>query len=68
MERNIRLNWLELVDEAVKRRKSQGLTQEQLSILAGVSQQFPTVFLNTVLYDSARIFPSLLSLRQRTCT
>jgi transcriptional regulator with XRE-family HTH domain len=38
MERNIRLNWLELVDEAVKRRKSQGLTQEQLSILAGVSK------------------------------
>ena len=38
MERNIRLNWLELVDEAVKRRKSQGLTQEQLSILVGVSK------------------------------
>jgi transcriptional regulator with XRE-family HTH domain len=27
-----------LVDEAVKRRKSQGLTQEQLSILVGVSK------------------------------
>ena len=38
MERNIRLNWLELVEEAVNRRKSQGLTQEQLSILAGVSK------------------------------
>ena len=38
MERNIRLNWLELVEEAVNRRKLQGLTQEQLSILAGVSK------------------------------
>ena len=38
MERNIRLNWLELVEEAVNRRKSQGLTQEQLSILVGVSK------------------------------
>jgi transcriptional regulator with XRE-family HTH domain len=38
MERNIRLNWPDCVDEAVKRRKSQGLTQEQLAILAGVSK------------------------------
>lgn len=38
MERNIRLNWSDFIDEAVKRRKSQGLTQEQLAILAGVSK------------------------------
>ncbi len=38
MERNIRLNWPDLVKEAVKRRKSQRLTQEKLAILAGVSK------------------------------
>lgn len=38
MERNIRLNWPNLIDEAIKRRKSQRLTQEQLAILAGVSK------------------------------
>lgn len=38
MERNICLDWQELVQEAVKRRKAQGLTQEQLAILAGVSK------------------------------
>jgi transcriptional regulator with XRE-family HTH domain len=38
MEWHIRLNWPELVDEAIKRRKSQHLTQEQLAILVGVSK------------------------------
>ncbi len=38
MERNIRLNWPDFVEEAVKRRKLQGLTQEQLAILSGVSK------------------------------
>ena len=38
MERNIRLNWDALVKEAIKRRKEQHLTQEQLSILSGVSK------------------------------
>ncbi len=38
MERNIRLNWQNLVEEAVKRRKEQKLTQEQLAVLAGVSK------------------------------
>lgn len=38
MERNIRLNWQSFVEEAVKRRKEQGLTQEQLAVLAGVSK------------------------------
>lgn len=38
MERNIRLNWKTLVEEAIKRRKEQRLTQEQLAVLAGVSK------------------------------
>ncbi len=38
MERDIRLNWQLLVEEAVRRRKEQRLTQEQLAILAGVSK------------------------------
>ena len=38
MERNIRLNWPGFVEEAIKRRKLQGLTQEQLAILSGVSK------------------------------
>lgn len=38
MERNIRLNWQALVEEAIKRRKEQRLTQEQLAVLAGVSK------------------------------
>ena len=38
MERNIRLNWPDFVNEAIKRRKLQKLTQEQLAILAGVSK------------------------------
>lgn len=38
MERNIRLNWQSFVEEAVNRRKEQKLTQEQLSVLAGVSK------------------------------
>lgn len=41
MERNIRLNWPEIVNEAIARRKQQGLTQKQLAVLAGVSG--PTV-------------------------
>jgi len=38
MERNIRLNWSDLVKEAIKRRKEQHLTQEQLAVLAEVSK------------------------------
>lgn len=38
MERNIFLNWEEIIIEAIKRRKEQNLTQEQLAILAGVSK------------------------------
>lgn len=38
MERNLRLDWPALVEEAIKRRKQQKLTQEQLAILAGVSK------------------------------
>ena len=38
MERNIRLNWSDIVCEAIKRRKLQKLSQEHLAILAGVSK------------------------------
>ncbi|MBP9694746.1 MAG: helix-turn-helix transcriptional regulator [Alphaproteobacteria bacterium] len=38
MERNLCLDWPELVKEAIKRRKQQRLTQEQLATLAGVSK------------------------------
>lgn len=38
MERNIRLNWQSFVEEAIKRRKEQRLTQEQLAILVGISK------------------------------
>lgn len=42
MERDIskprRLDWKNLVTEAIKRRKEQKLTQEQLAVLAGVSK------------------------------
>ena len=41
MERNLRLNWQFLVDEARQRRKAQGLTQRRLAGIAGVST--PTV-------------------------
>lgn len=41
MERNIRLDWQEIVTEAINRRKQQRLTQKQLAVLAGVSG--PTV-------------------------
>lgn len=38
MERNIRLDWQDIVREAVKRRREQRLTQKQLAVLAGVSK------------------------------
>ncbi|MEN8236537.1 MAG: helix-turn-helix transcriptional regulator [Pseudomonadota bacterium] len=38
MERNLRLNWSGLVEEAIKRRRQQKLTQEQLAVLVGVSK------------------------------
>jgi len=38
MERNIRLNWQNLIEEAIRRRKANRLTQEQLATLAGVSK------------------------------
>ena len=41
MERHIQLDWQSLVEEAVKRRNHQRLTQKQLAVLAGVSG--PTV-------------------------
>lgn len=41
MERNIRLNWDLLVQEAIKRRKEQKISQRRLAVIAGVSQ--PTI-------------------------
>jgi len=41
MERNIQLDWPVFVEEAIKRRKLQKLTQKELAVLAGVSG--PTV-------------------------
>ena len=38
MEWNLRLDWQKIVKEAVKRRREQKLTQEELSVLAGVSK------------------------------
>ncbi len=38
MERDLRLNWPALVEEAIKRRKQQRLTQEQFALLVGVSK------------------------------
>jgi predicted transcriptional regulator len=38
MERNICLNWPALVEEAIKRRKEQRLSQKMLAVLAGVSK------------------------------
>jgi len=38
MERNIFLNWSDFTEEAIKRRKLQHLTQEQLAVLAQVSK------------------------------
>lgn len=41
MERNVRLNWPALVEEARRRRKAQNLTQQRLAAIADVST--PTV-------------------------
>ncbi len=38
MERYVRLNWQDLVKQAIKRRKEERLTQDQLAVLAGVSK------------------------------
>ena len=41
MERNIRLNWDLLVEEAIKRRKERKISQRRLAAIAEISQ--PTV-------------------------
>lgn len=41
MERNIRLNWNLLVEEAIRRRREQKISQRRLAAIANVSQ--PTV-------------------------
>ena len=41
MERNIRLNWNLLVEEAIRRRKERKISQRRLAAIAEVSQ--PTI-------------------------
>ena len=41
MERNIRLNWNLLVEEAIRRRRERKISQRRLAAIANVSQ--PTV-------------------------
>jgi transcriptional regulator with XRE-family HTH domain len=56
MERDIRLDWRRLIEEAIKRRKQQRLTQEQLAVLAGVSKPTLNAFeqgKTTITLDSA---------------
>lgn len=56
MERNIRLNWQSLVQEAITRRKEQKFSQEALAILAGVSKPTLNNFeqgKTTITLDSA---------------
>ena len=56
MERNLRLDWQSFVEEAIKRRKEQRLTQEQLAVLAGVSKPTLSSFeqgKTTIKLDSA---------------
>ncbi len=63
MERNICLNWAALINEAIKRRKEQKLTQEQLAILAGVSKPtlntFEQGFHNITLASALKILKTL---------
>ena len=63
MERNIRLNWQSLVEEAIKRRKEQRLTQEQLAVLAGVSKPTLNAFeqgkINIRLENAIKILHAL---------
>jgi transcriptional regulator with XRE-family HTH domain len=63
MERNIRLNWQSLIEEAIKRRKEQRLTQEQLAVLAGVSKPTLNAFeqgkINITLENAIKILRAL---------
>ncbi|MBX3302439.1 MAG: helix-turn-helix transcriptional regulator [Nitrospira sp.] len=56
MERNLRLDWQGLVQEAVRRRKEQKLSQKKLAVLAGVSGPTVNAFegqRTTITLDSA---------------
>jgi transcriptional regulator with XRE-family HTH domain len=63
MERNLQLDWPRLVAEAIKRRKSQNLTQKQLAILAGVSaptlNRFEQNYANITLKSAFAILKTL---------
>lgn len=41
MERNLRINWHLLVEEAIKRRKQQKMSQEKFALYLGLSK--PTI-------------------------
>ncbi len=57
LKKSENLNWQSFVQKAIKRRKEQKLTQEQLAVLAGVSKPTLNSFeqgKTTIRLDSAR--------------
>lgn len=63
MERNIRLNWQSIIKAAIEKRKVQGLTQEELAALSGVSKptlnRFEKGNVNITLASALKILSSL---------
>jgi len=63
MERNFQLDWQSFVNEAIKRRKQQRLTQKQLAILVGISgptiNRFEQGKTNIALESALKILRSL---------
>lgn len=69
MERNIYLNWQNFVEEAVKRRKEQRITQEQFALLVGLSKPTVNAFeqgKTNIKLDSALKILSALGLLERS--
>lgn len=69
MERNIYLNWQNFVEEAVKRRKEQRITQEQFALLVGLSKPTVNAFeqgKTTIKLDSALKILNALGLVERS--
>jgi transcriptional regulator with XRE-family HTH domain len=63
MERNIRLDWQSLVEEAIARRKELHMTQQELALIAGVSKptlnQFEQGKTTLTLASSIKILKAL---------
>jgi transcriptional regulator with XRE-family HTH domain len=63
MESNIYLDWQEIVAEAIKRRKQQRLTQEQLATICGISKptlnNFEQAKTNITLDSALKILSNL---------